>query len=77
MLGRSNFDIPTEYMYCNRHIETQGLTFSRCYNSRAGWDRSLSVSVEVYLGAGLPSFNIVGLPETSVKEAKDRVPQCH
>ncbi|MEO2268814.1 YifB family Mg chelatase-like AAA ATPase [Pseudoalteromonas pernae] len=34
---------------------------------------AVSVSVEVYLGAGLPSFNIVGLPETSVKEAKDRV----
>lgn len=31
------------------------------------------VTVEVYLGNGLPAFNIVGLPETSVKEAKDRV----
>ncbi|RZF79023.1 ATP-dependent protease [Pseudoalteromonas sp. CO325X] len=31
------------------------------------------VTVEVYLGSGLPAFNIVGLPETSVKEAKDRV----
>ena len=30
------------------------------------------VTVEVYLGSGLPAFNIVGLPETSVKEAKDR-----
>lgn len=31
------------------------------------------VIVEVHLGNGLPSFSIVGLPETSVKEAKDRV----
>lgn len=31
------------------------------------------VAVEVHLGNGLPAFNIVGLPETSVKEAKERV----
>jgi len=31
------------------------------------------VSVEVHIGAGLPAFTLVGLPETSVKEAKERV----
>ncbi|MEJ6122187.1 YifB family Mg chelatase-like AAA ATPase [Vibrio sp. 2-Bac 85] len=31
------------------------------------------VEVEVHLGTGLPGFSLVGLPETSVKEAKDRV----
>ena len=31
------------------------------------------VEVEVHLGAGLPVFSIVGLPETAVKESKDRV----
>ncbi|MBD1584373.1 YifB family Mg chelatase-like AAA ATPase [Pseudoalteromonas sp. S16_S37] len=31
------------------------------------------VSVEVHLSNGLPAFHIVGLPETSVKEAKERV----
>lgn len=31
------------------------------------------VSVEVHLSSGLPSFSIVGLPETAVKESKDRV----
>ena len=31
------------------------------------------VSVEVYLSNGLPRFSIVGLPETAVKESKDRV----
>lgn len=31
------------------------------------------VTVEVHLSSGLPAFNIVGLPETTVKEAKDRV----
>ncbi|WP_163134160.1 YifB family Mg chelatase-like AAA ATPase [Agarivorans sp. Alg241-V36] len=34
---------------------------------------ALNVTVEVHLANGLPAFSIVGLPETSVKEAKDRV----
>jgi magnesium chelatase family protein len=31
------------------------------------------VTVEVHLSNGLPAFNIVGLPETSVKESRERV----
>jgi magnesium chelatase family protein len=31
------------------------------------------VSVEVHISNGLPHFSIVGLPETTVKESKDRV----
>jgi hypothetical protein len=31
------------------------------------------VRVEVNIGPGLPTFNIVGLPEAAVKESKDRV----
>jgi magnesium chelatase family protein len=31
------------------------------------------VLVEAHLSTGLPSFSLVGLPETSVKEAKERV----
>ncbi len=31
------------------------------------------VQVEVFLGPGLPMFNIVGLPATAVKESKERV----
>ncbi|HWU83963.1 MAG TPA: magnesium chelatase domain-containing protein, partial [Rhodocyclaceae bacterium] len=31
------------------------------------------VTVEVHIAAGLPSFTLVGLPETEVKEARDRV----
>lgn len=31
------------------------------------------VDVEVHLGGGLPTFNIVGMPETAVRESKDRV----
>ena len=31
------------------------------------------VTVEVHLANGLPAFNIVGLPDTEVKESRDRV----
>lgn len=32
-----------------------------------------SVTVEVHLSNGLPAFNLVGLPETAVRESRDRV----
>lgn len=35
--------------------------------------QACEVIVEVHLGNGLPSFNIVGLPDTEVREARDRV----
>ena len=38
----------------------------------AGLDAPL-VTVECHAGNGLPGFNLVGLPETEVKEARDRV----
>lgn len=34
---------------------------------------ALSVMVEVHLSNGLPGFSLVGLPETAVKESRDRV----
>ena len=34
---------------------------------------AIEVRVEVHLSGGLPSMSIVGLPETAVKESKDRV----
>ncbi len=40
--------------------------------SLAGLDAPL-VTVEVHLAGGLPAFNLVGLPDTEVKEARDRV----
>jgi magnesium chelatase family protein len=40
--------------------------------SQQGLDAPL-VRVEVHVGGGLPAFSIVGLPETVVKESKDRV----
>ncbi len=40
--------------------------------SLAGFDAP-RVTVEVHLAGGLPAFNLVGLPDTEVKEARDRV----
>jgi len=40
--------------------------------AKVGIDAPL-VEVETHLSNGLPSFSIVGLPETTVKESKDRV----
>ena len=45
------------------------ILFSR---SLSGID-SPTVTVEVHISRGLPRFTIVGLPETAVKESKDRV----
>ena len=43
-------------------------------NSRARCGvQAPAVRVEVYLAAGLPVLNMVGLPEASVRESRDRV----
>ena len=48
---------------------TVAIVYSRAL---AGVDAPL-VTVEVHLSSGLPAFNLVGLPETEVKESRDRV----
>jgi magnesium chelatase family protein len=35
--------------------------------------RALPITIEVDISRGMPGFSIVGLPETVVKESKDRV----
>lgn len=49
------------------------MSFARTYSRALLGMQAPEVIVEVHLSNGLPSFNIVGLPETSVKESKDRV----
>ncbi|MGI2059502.1 YifB family Mg chelatase-like AAA ATPase [Shewanella baltica] len=45
-----------------------------CVNTRASCGvEAPQVTVEVHLSNGLPAFNLVGLPEASVKEARERV----
>lgn len=49
------------------------MSFASLYTrARVGVSAPL-VTVEVHLSNGLPGFNMVGLPETAVKESKDRV----
>lgn len=48
------------------------MSLSVVYSRAGGLDAPL-VTVEVLLTNGLPSLGIVGLPETAVKESKDRV----
>ena len=55
--------LPEECPHARRRRLSRGLT---------GLDAPL-VRVEAHVGGGLPQFNIVGLPETEVKEARDRV----
>lgn len=45
------------------------VVYSRALN---GMEAPL-VEVEAHLANGLPQFNIVGLPDTEVKESRDRV----
>ena len=50
-----------------------GMSLARVY-SRAGVGvTAAEVVVEVHVGGGLPKLSMVGLPETAVREAKDRV----
>ena len=49
------------------------MSLARIYSRAQIGIQAPEVIVEVHLGNGLPAFHIVGLPEASVKEAKDRV----
>lgn len=48
---------------------TIALAYTRCQD---GMD-ALAICVETHLSNGLPSFTIVGLPETAVRESRERV----
>lgn len=49
------------------------MTLARVYSRAQNGVTAPSVCVEVHLSGGLPGMSIVGLPETAVKEARDRV----
>ena len=49
------------------------MALSQVYSRACVGVESPLITVEVHLSGGLPSMSIVGLPETAVKEAKDRV----
>jgi len=46
---------------------------AKCYTSALMGIDAYLVEVEVDISRGLPNFNIVGLPDTAVREAKERI----
>jgi magnesium chelatase family protein len=49
------------------------MNFARVYGAQPGLPKAHLVSVEADLARGLHAFNIVGLPDKAVEEARDRV----
>ncbi len=62
-----------------RRRSVAGVTMRRAMSVAVLHSRALSgfdappVTVEVHLAGGLPAFNLVGLPDTEVKESRERV----
>lgn len=48
--------------------------FAKCYSGAVNGVDARIVEIEVYSSIGTSNFAIVGLPDQSVKEAKDRIP---
>ena len=47
---------------------------AKCYSGAINGVEARTVEIEVYSSLGTSQFAIVGLPDTAVKEAKDRIP---
>ena len=47
---------------------------AKCYSGAVNGVDARTVEIEVYSAVGTSQFAIVGLPDTAVKEAKDRIP---
>ena len=46
---------------------------ARIYSSCVLGVNACEVTVEADIGGGLPAFNIVGLPDTAIRESRDRI----
>ena len=49
------------------------MSFAIVYTRAMIWTEAPLVTVEAHISAGLPGLTLVGLPETAVKESRDRV----
>ena len=49
---------------------------AKCYSGAVSGVDARTVEIEVYSQIGTSQFAIVGLPDTAVKEAKDRIPKA-
>ncbi|CAH6863756.1 hypothetical protein VCHA29O37_210042 [Vibrio chagasii] len=64
-------EYPERILLNQRERKLMGLAI---INSRASVGvEAPEVTVEVHISNGMPGFTLVGLPETTVKESKDRV----
>jgi magnesium chelatase family protein len=52
----------------------QGIAFAVVYSRALDALEAHAVTVEMHLVNGLPSFTLVGLAETEVKESRERCP---
>ena len=64
----SNFDAPS-----NSDQSTPHKSLAKVKSRAVVGIQALPVVVEVHLANGLPAFSTVGMPETAVRESKDRV----
>lgn len=49
------------------------MSFATVHSCALGGVQALPVAVEIHIAGGLPGMSIVGLPESAVRESKDRV----
>src|SRR5690348_14917476 len=64
---------PVTVLHSTRHLLGGARVLAKALSSAVvGLDSAL-VEVEVDISAGLPSFQVVGLPDTAVQEARERV----
>jgi hypothetical protein len=61
------------FLWTNYHEMRYSSMVSKVRSLGLGGIRGYEVSVECYLSSGLPAFDIVGLPDAAVKEARERV----
>jgi hypothetical protein len=54
-------------------VMSEALKLAKCYSGAVSGVSARTVEIEVCASPGSPQFTIVGLPDTAVKEAKDRV----
>ncbi len=57
----------------NKFHKTSNMGFAKTHTGQSHYLKGAIVDIEVDLSRGLHSFNIVGLPDKSVDEAKDRI----
>ena len=66
-------DYPFQRMQCMALLGTEGCVLSRVSSGALHGIDAFLVDVETHITNGLPHFSTVGLPDTAVRESKDRV----